>query len=72
MLHRTPLIEAYVSVGVPLDNLPHTPEMDAVRDRYATLAGEPADPPDQVWCRLSNLRKSGDLPRLGRGGRRRG
>lgn len=58
------LVEAYVTVGRPLDDLPYTPEMDqivAVARRSKPNAG-----PRDVLQRLLNLRKAARLPRLGR------
>ncbi len=55
------LIEAYTRAGRTLDDLPYTPEMDAILE----AAGR-QDDPRAVFDRLLTLRKSAHLPRLGR------
>lgn len=58
-----PLIQAYLSAGRTLDDLPYTPEFD--RLYRAVVAAGPARPEREVLHRLQNLRKAGRLPRLG-------
>jgi cephalosporin-C deacetylase-like acetyl esterase len=58
------LIEAYVSTGRTLDDLPYTPEFD--RLHRAVAASDPGRTLRDVFHRLHNLRKAGRLPRLGK------
>ena len=55
------LVEAYQAQGRTLDDLPHTPEFEAVH--VAAGAGVTRA---ELFHRLHNLRKAGRLPRLGR------
>lgn len=59
------LIEAYRKGGRTLDDLPYSPEFDAVvvSVRAAGVAGSPRE----ILRRLHNIRKAGRLPRLGAG-----
>lgn len=59
------LISVYQKQGRTLDDLPYTPQFDAI---YAGMYGEADDAPPRarVFRRLHNLRKAGKLPRLGR------
>lgn len=61
---REHLISLYARVGVPLDRLPYSSELDRIvlslsESGYAATCRE-------VWRELVNLRKNGKLPRLGR------
>lgn len=64
------LISVYQKQGRTLDDLPYTPQFEAI---YAAIAGgdghgggEPALTRQALFHRLHNLRKAGRLPRLGR------
>ncbi|MEM6750074.1 MAG: hypothetical protein AAF612_06345, partial [Planctomycetota bacterium] len=57
------LVEAYVAQRRSLDDLPYTPELDAITRALADGATPPA--PQDVLRRLLNLRKAGKLPALG-------
>jgi hypothetical protein len=58
------LIDAYVVARRTLDDLPYTPEFEAI---YQTMGGGTSGrTPQQIFHRLHNLRKAGKLPRLGR------
>ena len=57
------LRDAYVKIGIPLDRLPYTPDFDRLYEEY-TKAVKHKVPKAQVYRRLSNLRKCGQLPRL--------
>jgi hypothetical protein len=58
------LVERYVAAGRTLDDLPYTPEFDAL---YAALGGEGSGRTrGEVFHRLHNLRKAKKLPALGR------
>jgi len=56
-----PLIQAYVSGGRTLDDLPYTPEFERLFRAAAAGRSE-----REVFHRLHNLRKAGRLPRLGK------
>ncbi len=58
------LIRAYEAAGRTLDDLPYTAEFDAI---YAAVSSDTAGHERNVFHRLHTLRKSGRLPRLGRG-----
>ncbi|MEL7472577.1 MAG: acetylxylan esterase [Planctomycetota bacterium] len=58
------LVRAYEAGGRTLDDLPYTPEFEAI---YQAIGGEGSNRMrDVVFRRLHNLRKAGRLPRLGR------
>ena len=58
------LIDAYAETGRTLDDLPYTPEFDALYTRVSDAS--PPTTQREVFHRLHNLRKAGKLPRLGR------
>jgi argininosuccinate lyase len=58
------LIAAYAHAGRTLDDLPYTPEFDALLS--ATRVSHPNMSARDVFRRLCNLRKAGKLPRVGR------
>jgi hypothetical protein len=58
------LIEAYVRAGRTLDDLPYTPQFDAIVAEIRRV--DPDATPRTVLHRLQTLRKSSRLPRLGR------
>ncbi len=58
------LIEAYVRAGRTLDDLPYTPQFDAIVTEIRRV--DPDATPRTVLHRLQTLRKSSRLPRLGR------
>jgi hypothetical protein len=58
------LIDAYLSAGRTLDDLPYTGEFEAI---FKAVGGEDSGRDRRgVLHRLHNLRKAGKLPRLGR------
>lgn len=58
------LISVYMKQGRTLDDLPYTPQFEAI---YGALGGaEMGMTRSQLLHRLQNLRKSGKLPRLGK------
>lgn len=63
-VHDRALIEAYARVGRTLDDLPYTPEFDAILAQFRRV--QPDATPREVLQRLQNIRKAGRLPRLGR------
>lgn len=62
--HDRALIEAYARAGRTLDDLPYTPEFDAILAQFRRV--QPDATPRDVLQRLQNIRKAGRLPRLGR------
>jgi len=62
------LIEAYMEVGIALDRLPYSPAFDRLFDRVrgALSVKDDAESRNLIFQRLTNLRKSGKLPRLDR------
>jgi hypothetical protein len=61
------LVSVYARQGRTLDDLPYTPQFEAI---YQTMVGgdqaEPAVTRQALFHRLHNLRKAGKLPRLGK------
>jgi hypothetical protein len=58
------LVKAYERAGRTLDDLPYTPEFDAI---YAESGGDEAwTSRREAFHRLHNLRKASKLPRMGR------
>ncbi len=55
------LVSVYERTGRTLDDLPYTPEFEAICEAVGR-----ADEPREVFRRLHNLRKAAKLPRLGR------
>jgi hypothetical protein len=53
---------AYLSTGRTLDDLPYTPEFDAI---YRAVGAERAGSRRDIFHRLHNLRKAGKLGRVG-------
>ena len=62
------LIAVYQKQGRTLDDLPYTPEFEAIyQGMYGTDGrDQPGQSRASVFHRLHNLRKAGKLPRLGR------
>lgn len=58
------LVEHYRAVGVPLDDLPYTPDFDQIRRDYADRFGAITE--RELFHRLLRLRKAARLPRVGR------
>lgn len=58
------LISVYQKQGRTLDDLPYTPEFEAIYD--AAGGGEPGTTRASLFHRLHNIRKAGRLPKLGR------
>ena len=58
------LIELYEEAGRTLDDLPYTDDFDQLI-ALVRSEGDRRDKPE-LWHRLTNLRKAGRLPRLGR------
>ncbi|MEM9066544.1 MAG: acetylxylan esterase [Planctomycetota bacterium] len=62
----TRLLAAYETAGRTLDDLPYTPEFEKLL--AASDAASKGRSPRDVLARLLNLRKAGNLPKLGRAG----
>jgi catechol 2,3-dioxygenase-like lactoylglutathione lyase family enzyme len=62
---RDALVRAYEAVGRTADDLPYTPQFEAMYKSYAAGMGEPVPTRGEVWRHLLNLRKAGKLPKLG-------
>lgn len=62
------LVSEYLHVKHPLDDLAYTEEFEGLARRFATKFGKSdnIDTRRDVLRRLFNLRKNGQLPRLGR------
>jgi hypothetical protein len=59
------LVRVYSEIGVPLDRLPCSQEMDRL---VASISDADGTPPNcrEVWWNLLDLRKGGKLPKVGR------
>ncbi|HWE04576.1 MAG TPA: VOC family protein [Tepidisphaeraceae bacterium] len=62
---REALIKAYIRVGLTADDLPYTPHFESVYSEYAAAQGDPKPTRSEVWRHILNLRKGGNLPKLG-------
>jgi catechol 2,3-dioxygenase-like lactoylglutathione lyase family enzyme len=62
---RDVLIKAYEQVARTADDLPYTPQFETLRQMYVAVMGEPQPTRQEVWRHLLNLRKAGQLPKLG-------
>jgi catechol 2,3-dioxygenase-like lactoylglutathione lyase family enzyme len=61
---REPLVEIYQNLGRTADDLPYTPHFETLYSSY--ISHFDAKPTRQeVWRHLLNLRKAGNLPKLG-------
>ena len=60
------LIQAYAQQGRTLDDLPYTDEFEAIYQLLTDGATNPAVSRAALFHRFHNLRKAGDLPRLGK------
>jgi hypothetical protein len=65
MSHQEQLARAYLQVGIPLDRLPYSLDMDRLVAWLSSAEGEGATS-QKVWRELVDLRKRGKLPKLGR------
>lgn len=62
---RDVLIRMYEEVGRTADDLPYTPHFEKLHNAYAAAHGEPKPTRRETWRHLLNLRKAGNLPKLG-------
>ena len=59
------LVRAYEQVGRTADDLPYTPDFERLYANYSGAFGEGKPTKQEVWRHLLNLRKAGELPKLG-------
>jgi catechol 2,3-dioxygenase-like lactoylglutathione lyase family enzyme len=59
------LVKAYEAVARTADDLPYTPDFERLYSTYAAAFGEARPTRQEVWRHLLNLRKAGELPKLG-------
>jgi catechol 2,3-dioxygenase-like lactoylglutathione lyase family enzyme len=62
---RMLLIDLYQQAGRTADDLPYTPDFERIFDAYAQRHSDPKPTRREVWRHLLNLRKAGNLPKLG-------
>ena len=65
MDHLEHLTRVYSEIGVPLDHLPYSSEMERIVALISDLDGGTTTSRD-VWHDLLRVRKRGELPRVGR------
>ena len=59
------LAAIYKNIARTADDLPYTPHFESLYATYTRQLGDPRPTRQEVWRHLLNLRKAGDLPRLG-------
>jgi len=59
------LTQLYEQVGRTADDLPYTPDFERLYSPYASQHPDPQPMRREVWRHLLNLRKAGNLPKLG-------
>ena len=59
------LATIYQNIARTADDLPYTPHFESLYASYTRQLGEPKPTRQEVWRHLLNLRKAGDLPKLG-------
>jgi len=64
-VRKPELVKAYQAVGRTADDLPYTPDFERLHATYATAFAETRPSKQEVWRHLLNLRKAGELPKLG-------
>jgi predicted enzyme related to lactoylglutathione lyase len=62
---RDALIAVYLKVRRTADDLPYTRHFEALYTEYTRPLPEPRPTANEVWRQLLNLRKAGNLPKLG-------
>lgn len=63
--HIKTLVKMYLEIGIPLDQLPHTREMEQLGTLLRIAEGK-GFTLKEIWHDLVGLRKKGALPRLRR------
>jgi hypothetical protein len=59
------LVRLYEKLGRTADDLPYTPHFESLYEPYVAHYAEPKPSRAEVWRHLLNLRKAGNLPKLG-------
>ena len=59
------LATIYKNIARTADDLPYTPHFESLYASYTRQLGEPKPTRQEVWRHLLNMRKAGDLPKLG-------
>ncbi|HYO09371.1 MAG TPA: VOC family protein [Tepidisphaeraceae bacterium] len=62
---RDALATIYQNINRTADDLPYTPHFETLYASYAKQIGEPKPTRQEVWRHLLNMRKAGQLPKLG-------
>jgi catechol 2,3-dioxygenase-like lactoylglutathione lyase family enzyme len=62
---RGDLVRLYEAIGRTADDLPYTPQFEKFFEEYAATFDEPQPDRAEAWRHLLNIRKRGDLPKLG-------
>jgi hypothetical protein len=62
---RQLLVDIYQQIGRTADDLPYTPQFEELYQLYACRHPEPKPTRREVWRHLLNVRKAGNLPKLG-------
>lgn len=59
------LTTIYQNIARTADDLPYTPHFESLYASYVSQLGDPKPTRQEVWRHLLNLRKAGELPKLG-------
>jgi predicted enzyme related to lactoylglutathione lyase len=59
------LATIYQNIARTADDLPYTPHFESLYASYTKQLGDPKPTRQEVWRHLLNMRKAGDLPKLG-------
>ena len=59
------LATIYQNIARTADDLPYTPHFESLYASYTGKLGDPKPTRQEVWRHLLNMRKAGDLPKLG-------
>jgi catechol 2,3-dioxygenase-like lactoylglutathione lyase family enzyme len=62
---RDLLATIYQNLGRTADDLPYTPHFESLYSSYCTQMGQQKPTRGEVWRHLLNMRKAGQLPKLG-------
>jgi catechol 2,3-dioxygenase-like lactoylglutathione lyase family enzyme len=62
---RDALAQIYQNIGRTADDLPYTPHFETLYSSYASQVGPQKPSRREVWRHLLNMRKAGELPKLG-------
>ena len=64
-IKRDALSTIYQNIGRTADDLPYTPHFESLYSSYTRDAGDDKPTRQEVWRHLLNMRKAGQLPKLG-------